>query len=121
MARDAYLSGQHDVAARLGTAGQAYLRAEQRVLTDFAPVAHLNQVVNLCPPAQARFAYGGAIDAGMGLHLNVILDHGGAGLHNLVIRTVILLGEAETIGPDNGAVLQGDTVADTDPLAHDGV
>jgi hypothetical protein len=46
VAADTYLPGQDYVVAYVGRAGQAYLGAEQRVVSDGAAVAYMDQVVD---------------------------------------------------------------------------
>ncbi len=78
------LSGEDDVAAHMGRSGEADLRAEQRVLTDGRAVADLDEVVDLGASADAGLADRGAVDGGVGLDLDVVLEDGGAGLEDLV-------------------------------------
>ena len=56
---------------------QADLAAEDRILADFAGMADQHQVVDFRAPADARFADGRAVDAGIGLNFHVVFDHDG--------------------------------------------
>src|ERR1700758_2567148 len=83
VAGDAYLPGENHVVAYVGGAGQADLGAEQGVVSDDAAVADVDHIVDLRPAADAGFANAGAVDAGVGLDLDVALNRHVAGLHDL--------------------------------------
>src|SRR5205809_64861 len=61
--------------------------------------SNLHQVINLGTAPNARFAQGGAINAGVGLDFNVVLNHHFAGLRNLLPASIIIFGKAKAIGP----------------------
>src|SRR5260370_39984604 len=84
-------------------------------------MAYLHEAIDLGAALHASFADGRAIDAGERLHLDIVLDDRDAGLHDLVMRTIGALGEAETVATDDGAVLQDNAVADAAKFAHHGV
>src|SRR5690349_19332655 len=113
------LSGKNDAAASGGGTGEASLSAEHGVGTDLAGVADENEVVDFCAVADARFANGGAVDAGVGLDFHVIFENGGAGLNDFVPGAVFLFCEAEAVGSDDGAVLKNDAMADAAEFADD--
>src|ERR1700693_2757422 len=68
--------------------GQSDLSADNGVFSHFAGMADQHQIVNFCAAADARFADGGAVDAGIGLDLDVILDHHRSILLDLVPTAV---------------------------------
>src|SRR6202171_3892836 len=111
VAADAYLSGQDYVVAYVGSASQAYLGAEKRVVSDGAAVAYVDEVVNFCAAADAGLAYAGAVDAGAGLDLGVALSYYVAGLDDFVPAGGFVLGESEAVAAYYGAVLQQDVVS----------
>ena len=80
-----------------------------------------DKVVELGAVADAGFSNGGAVDAGVGLDLDVVFKNGGAGLLHLVPGAVFLFGEAETVAADDRPVLQDDAIANAAKFAHDGV
>src|SRR5260370_29373444 len=102
-------------------ARQAHLRTDNIVLAHHGCMAYLHEAIDLGVALHASFADGRAIDGGERLHLDVVLDDRDAGLHDLVMRTIGALGEAETIATDDGAVLQDNAVADAAKFAHHGV
>src|SRR5258708_19209368 len=57
VAADAYLSGQDYVVADVGGAGQAYLGAEQRVVSYGAAVAYMDEVVDFSASSYPGLAY----------------------------------------------------------------
>ena len=87
------------------------LSAEERVLADGGPVAYLNEVIDLGSGVDPGFADGGAVDAGVGLDFNGVLENRGAGLEDFVPGAVGLTGEAEAVGTDDCPVLKDDIVA----------
>jgi hypothetical protein len=105
------LAGEDDAFADGGGTGEAYLGAEEGVVAYGRAVAYLDEVVDLGSGVDAGFAYGGSIDAGVGLDFDGIFEDGGAGLDDLVPGAVGLLREAEAVGSDDSTVLQGDVVA----------
>ena len=115
------LAGQNDVFADGGGSGEADLGAKQRIGAYGRAVADLDEVVDLGAEVDAGLADGGAVDAGVGLDLDVVFDDCSAGLQDLVPGAVRLAGEAEAVGPDDSAVLQDDVVAEATVLAYDGV
>ncbi len=84
-------------------------------------MAYLNEVVHLGSGLDAGFANRRTVDAGIGLDFYVVFKDGGTGLLNLVPRTLRLLGEAETIGSNDGSILQDDMIAELTVLTDDGV
>src|SRR5260370_9064513 len=102
---DSYLSGQDYVVAYVGRAGQAYLGAEQRVVSDGAAVAYVDEVVDFCTSSDEGLANAGAIDAGVGLDLDVALYYYVAGLDYFVPVGLIVFCEAEAVGAYYCAVL----------------
>ena len=81
-------------------------------------VRDLDEVVDLRAGANARFADRRAIDRRVGADLHVVFDDDVGVLRNLEMRAVGLLGEAEAVAADDGAVLDDDAVADDDALAN---
>ncbi len=121
VAGDANLSGEHHVAADLGRAREPDLRAQQRVLAHTRSVADLHQVVDLRAVGNDGRADAGAVDAGIGLDLDIAADAHRPGLRNLVPGAVIALGEAKAIAADHDPVLKNDAVAEHAALADDGM
>src|SRR5260370_10577544 len=74
-------------------------------------MADLDQVVDFRAASDAAFAYAGAVDAGVGLDLDVGFDHYVAGLDYFVPAGVVSFGEAEAVGAYYGAVLKQDVVS----------
>ena len=89
----------------------------KRMLADRGAVPHLHQVVDFDAAADARFANAGAVDAGVGLDFDVVLQHRRAGLRDL-LPAVSVAGEAKAVAADHRAVLQDDVVAQGAELAH---
>jgi len=111
VAADAYLSGQDYVVAYVGRAGQAYLGAEQRVVSYGAAVAYVDQVVDFCAASYAGFACAGAVDAGVGLDLGVALDYYIAGLDDFVPVGGFVFRESEAVAAYYGSILEKDVIA----------
>ncbi len=90
---------------------------------DHHVVGDLDQVVELRAPADAGDAERGAVDAGVGADLDVVLHHHDADLRHLVVARPPPLahqveGEAEAVRADDAARLQDDAVAQHAALAH---
>src|SRR5579863_6248054 len=84
-------------------------------------MADEHKVIELGALADARLANGGAVDAGVGLNLHVVANHGDPRLQHLVPAAVGLPGKAEAVAAYDHAVLQDHAVADTAVFAHYGV
>src|SRR5208283_5924296 len=121
VAGDAYLSGENHVVAYIRRSGQADLRDEQRVVAYGATVADLDQVVDLRAAPNAGFANAGAVDAGVGLDLDVAFDDHVAGLTDIVPVSRVVLGEAKPVDADLGAVLQQNVVSQSAEFPDHGV
>src|SRR6516165_12560182 len=72
---NAGLPGNDDVFAYNGGTRQPNLCAQQRVLTNRRAVSDLCEVVDLHPARDAGLSHTGAIDAGIGLHFDIVLEH----------------------------------------------
>src|SRR6185295_3954003 len=112
MSGDANLPGENDVSSHLGATGQSHLRAQQRVVSNFGRVSHLNQVVDLRTTTDAGFTDRAPVDGGVCANFDVVFENDDTGLNNLVVRAVVLFRVAIAIGSDLCAILQNDTVAD---------
>src|SRR6266849_5661644 len=121
VAADAYLSGQDYVVAYVGSAGQAYLGAEQRVVSYGAAVAYMDQVVDFCASSYAGFAYAGSVDAGVGLDLGIALDYYVAGLDDFVPVGGFVFRESEPVAAYYGSVLEEDVVSYVAEFSNYGV
>ena len=86
-------------------------------MADRATVADLDQVVDFRAAADAGLADAGAVDAGIGLDLDVVFDGNVAGLDDfvpaagVVVIVVVMLGEAETVAAYDYAVLEQNVVS----------
>ncbi len=77
------------------------------------------EAVEFCAPANTRLADGGAVDAGIGLNLNVVFKNRWTGLRNFVPTAVWLLRKAKAVGADYHSVLENNAVANAALLSHD--
>ena len=84
VARGSHLSRENAAVSDARRSRKADLSAENRVLADLAGVPDQDQIVDFRAAANARFPDGGAIDAGIGLNFDVVLDHHRSMLHDLV-------------------------------------
>ena len=121
VAGDADLAGEDDVVADDGGAGEAGLRADERVFADAGAVADLDEIVDFGAVADFGGADGGAIDGGVGLHVDAVADANGAGLGDFLPVACFIFGEAEAVAADDGAVFERDVVAEDAVFADDGV
>ncbi len=78
------LPGEDDVATDKGGAGDADLGAEQGVVPDRGAMADHDEVVDFGAAVDAGFADGGAVDGGVGLNLDMVVEDSDAGLGDLV-------------------------------------
>ena len=111
VAGNANLAGEDDVVADDRRAGEAGLCAEERVLADAGTVANLDEIIDFCAVAYLGCAHGGAVDGGVGLHIDTAADADGAGLGDFLPLALCVFGEAEAVGADNDAVLERHKVA----------
>jgi hypothetical protein len=121
MSGSANLAGENAAVAHLRGSCETYLAAKHRVSPYAGGMPDDDEVVELCSAADAGFSHGGAVDAGVGLHLDVVFKYSWTGLLHLVPRAVFLLGEAKAVAADDRSVLQDDAVSDTTEFAHHGV
>src|SRR5258708_5380962 len=105
VAGDADLSGEDDVVSNIRRPCQADLRAQQRVGPHRTTVADVDHVIELGATRDVSFSNAGAVDAGVGLHLDIVLHHYLAGLNDLVPAAGVVFGEAETVAADHNSVL----------------
>jgi hypothetical protein len=103
----------------MSRSGQTNLRAQQRALPYLGSMTNLDQIVDFGAASNACFSNAGAIDAGIRLHFDVVLQHRRSGLDDFVPFARIVLGKSKTIGADHGAVLENNVVANHTVLSHD--
>src|SRR5260370_17819959 len=84
-------------------------------------MANEDEVVDFYSACDAGFPNSSPVDAGVSLHLDVVLEHSGAGLKHFVPSAVSLFGKTKAVATNHHAVLQYDPVAKAAKLAHDGV
>src|SRR5262245_17345874 len=109
----AYLACQDAAVADSRGAGETDLAAEHRVGPYLRGVSYQHQIIKRSAAANAGFADRGAIDASVRLHFHVVFKNRRSRLRHLVPGAVFLLGEAEPVSTDDGAVLENDSVANT--------
>ena len=88
---NAHLTGQNHIAAQLGGAGHAHLGTEHGVFADSTVMSHLNQVIDFGSAPDAALAQAGAVNAGVGLDLDIIFDYNFAGLGNFLPAAILVL------------------------------
>ena len=121
VSRHTHLAGKDDVVSDFGGTGEADLGAQQAVFPDHGTVSDLRKIVDFRSRTNAGQADTGAIDAGVGLHFNIVIELGGAGLDDLAPAALVILREAEAIGANDRAVLKDDAIAKTAIFTHDGM
>lgn len=115
------LAGHDATIADDGGSREADLTAKKRILSHFTGMADLNEIIDFCAAANARFAYGSAINGAVGLDFDVIFDDRRAHLLHFAPAAVFLARKAEAVCPDDGAILQNDAIADLAIFADDGM
>src|SRR6267378_2880529 len=118
VAGDSNLSSQYHIFSDVCGAGQPHLSAEQSVFTDRAAVAHVDHIVEFGAARDVSLPDAGAVDAGVGLHLDVVIHNHGAGLNDLVPVAGIILGKTETVAANDHAVLQQYIISKLAELAY---
>ena len=114
MAGNAHLSRQDDILANNRRSGESHLRTKQRSFANGRTVPNLHQVIDFDAARDAGLAHTGAIDTGVCLYFDAILQHGGTGLRDLlpvVVNVLAVTSESKAIAADDGAVLQDDIIA----------
>ena len=106
------LSSQRDRFLERRAASDTHLCREKRTAPDAHAVRDLDEIVDLRPLPDAGFANGRTIDRRIGADLHVVLDHHITDLRDLVVAAIGVAGEAETVTPDDRAVLHDDAVAE---------
>src|SRR5882762_9356197 len=81
-------------------------------------MADQHQIIELAAAANTGLADSRAINASVGLHLDVIFQYGRTRLLHLVPTAVLLLGETQAIAADHNSVLKNDAVADAAKFAN---
>jgi hypothetical protein len=82
-------------------------------------MADLHQVVDLCAAPDARLPNGSAVHAGVGLHLNVVLEYSRTRLQNLIPAPVVVFGKTKTVAAHDDTILQHHIVANAAILPDD--
>src|ERR1700722_5490155 len=118
MPSDTHLSRQDTSIAHPSSASQSDLAAKHGVFADFASVANLDEVVDLGPATDARFADGGAVHDALGLNLNIVFDHRGTRLANFVPASINLARKPVAVTSNHDSVLQENTISDARAFAH---
>src|SRR3984957_1299641 len=90
-------------------------------MADGATMTDVHHIVDLGAAADAGFSYAGAIDTGVGLDLYIAFHDDVSGLNDFVPVGIVVFGEAESIGADDGSILQQDIVAELTELSNHGV
>src|ERR1700722_13230901 len=112
MASDTHLSRQDTSIAHPSSAGQSDLAAKHGVFADFAGVADLDEVIDFGPAADARLADRGAVHNALGLNLNIVFDHCGAGLADFVPASISLARKPVAVTSNHDSVLQENSISD---------
>src|SRR3984957_3987255 len=118
MPSDTHLSRQDTSIAHPSSASQSDLAAKHGVFADFASVANLDEVVDLGPATDARFADGGAVHDALGLNLNIVFDHRGTRLANFVPASINLARKPVAVTSNHNSVLQENAISDARAFAH---
>jgi hypothetical protein len=84
-------------------------------------MAYEDEIIKLRAASYASLADGGAVDAGIGLNFDIVLQDGGAGLAHFVPRPVFLLGKTEAVTADDRSILQDHAMAEAARFTDDGV
>src|SRR5690606_33390107 len=101
MSRCSDLSTQHDSITNPCATRQTHLGRQHRIFPDLAAVADLDKVVDLGSCPVPLLATARPIVTGIVSDLFFVLQHGNAGLHDLVISPVLTRGKAESVTPDD--------------------
>jgi len=102
---DANLPRQNHPVPNFSGASQSNLRAKQSIFANVTSMSDLYQIVDFHPALNARLAYAGSIDAGIGLHFHIVADDNRCWLRNLVPPSLGSLSEAESVRADHDSVL----------------
>src|SRR6267142_2048452 len=84
-------------------------------------MANLDHIVDLRTARDASLSDAGAVDAGVRLHFDIVLQHSCAGLNDLVPVAGIVFGKAKPIAAYDHAVLKQHVVSKLAELAHHGM
>ena len=109
------------VVADFCRAGEARLAADHVVGAKLGGMAYQDEVVDFGAAAYAGFAYRCAVDAGVGLDLDVVFEDCWAGLDDFVPGAVFSFGEAQAVAADDGAGLEDYAVSYSAVFADYGV
>lgn len=91
-------------------AGYAGLGSDNAAFAYLDVVPHLNQVVDLCAFADAGFAQGSAVNAGVRSDLDVIFNDDGPDLGEFDVAVFTVADVAETIGTNNDSGVENDVI-----------
>src|SRR5690606_25544633 len=118
VAADPRLPAHDDAVAQPGAAGDAHLRHHQAVAAEADVVPHVHQVVQLRPGADDGVVHAPPVHAGVGAHLDVVLQDATADVPGAPVA-VGPAPEAESLAADHGAGLEPDAVAEPRPRVAD--
>ena len=108
MSCNSNLSGENHVLSNFCRSSQSDLGTQQRVFSNARSVTDLNQIVDLRPRRNMSLTDAGAIDAGISLDLDIIVQHRWTRLHNLVPLPGIILGETKAVSAYDCPILKQD-------------
>ncbi len=84
-------------------------------------MADLDQIVDLGAVVDQGVSDRSAVNAGVGLNIDVGADENGSGLWDFMPASEFIFGKAEAVCSDDGSVFEGDMVAKLAALADNGV
>src|SRR5690242_7302298 len=117
MTRRADLTGQNNSLACLCRASKTDLRTNQVVRTDLTAVSDVHQIIDLGSVADSRRAKSSSIDRCPSAYLDIVIDHHGSRLKNLIPLAALLFCKTEPIGSDNRVAVLDTVRSDLDPVS----
>src|SRR5690606_6187974 len=112
MPRNAHLPTDLAMVAHFAASGDAGLCYHYIVRPDLRVMADLDQVVQFGSLADDGAADRGPIDGCVGADLHIIVQDHIAHLRHLLVHTILVRREAETIGPDHRSAVDDAVAAD---------
>ena len=112
MIGDADLPADDYVVFNDRAAGKAGLRGDDDVLADLDVVTNMDQVVDLCPSANASFVKSAAVNGRVCANVDVVFDYQPADLRELLVAAGLLVANvAEAFAAEHGTGLDSNSIA----------
>src|SRR6187549_1008911 len=106
------LPADHTIVFDHGRAGNTGLRSDHDAFADLNVVRDLDEIIDLCPVTNARFAEGASVNTGICADFHIVADRHRPDLRKFDVTVCAVADIAETVGTDDRSGMNYTVVAD---------